>query len=326
MERRSLGTGGLAVSALGMGCMTITTYYGAADEAGGGEAIERALDLGIDFFDTADVYAQGRNEEVVGRALSPHRGRVVLATKGGLVPRGQHAGGVDGRPEHILAACEASLRRLNTDRIDLYYLHRADPAVPIEESVGAMARLVEEGKVRYLGLSEVQPGTLRRAHAVHPIAALQNEYSLWTRDPEAGVLPVCRELGIGLVAFSPLGRGLFGGRLQSLEGMAPDDFRRQIPRFDEDNFARNLEVVRRLEAFAAELHCTPAQLALAWVLGRGPDIVPIPGTKRPASVEENVGALAVRLPASALEWLDSVLPGQVAGARYNEQLTRMTEV
>jgi len=325
MQHRPLGRSNLEVSALGMGCMTITGYYDQADEPEGIAAIHRALELGINFFDTADAYAQGHNEEVVGLALAPHRDRVVLATKGGLVPGSDRPSGVNGRPEYIRSACEASLRRLGTDRIDLYYLHRADPDVPIEETVGAMAGLVAEGKVRLLGLSEVRAETLRRAHATHPIAALQNEYSLWTRDLEVAVLPACRELGVALVAFSPLGRGLFTGRLQFAEELAPNDFRRNIPRFDRENFERNAEVARQLEEWAVELRCTPAQLALAWLLGRGPDIIPIPGTKRRKYLEENVGAIEVQLSAGALEWIDNVLPGAVAGARYNEQLTRLTD-
>ena len=320
MERRTLGRKGPTVSALGLGCMGMSQSYGPGDEAESLATIARALELGVTFFDTADAYGPYTNEELVGRALAEHRDEVFLATKFGFVfdpVSGER--GIDGSPEHVREACDASLRRLGVRTIDLYYLHRVDPKTPIEETVRAMKGLVDEGKVRYLGLSEVSPATLRRAHAVHPITAVQSEYSLWTRDPEHGVLETCRELGIGLVPFSPLGRGFFSGKLRSLEGMGPDDFRRTLPRFEAENFQRNLTLLARVESIARAKGCTPAQLALAWLLARDPHVVPIPGTKRRTNLEENVGAVEVRLSPSDLRAIDeAVAPGSVAGARYAE--------
>jgi aryl-alcohol dehydrogenase-like predicted oxidoreductase len=318
MQARRLGRNGPRVSALGLGCMGISQSYGRPDEAEGRATIARALELGVTFFDTADIYGPFTNETLVGAALRDHRDEVVLATKCGLVP-GATGGGnrIDGSPEHIRAACDASLKRLGVGTIDLYYLHRVDSKIPIEESVGAMAALVAEGKVRHLGLSEVSGPTLRRAHAVHPITAVQSEYSLWTRDPEDGVLPVCRELGVGFVPFSPLGRGFLSGSVRTLDGLPPHDFRRGLPRFQEENLRRNLELADRLAEVARAKGCTPAQLALAWVLGQGDDIVPIPGTKRRAYLEENVAAVDLTLSSADRANLEAAIPkGSAAGGRY----------
>ncbi len=299
--------------------MPISQSYGSPDESSGDATIERALDLGVTFFDTADIYGPFTNERLVGRALRGRRDDVVLATKCGFVP--DPAGGpsrIDGSPDHIRAACEASLDRLGVRTIDLYYLHRVDPRVPIEESVRAMAALVREGKVRHLGLSEVHADTLRRAHRVHPIAAVQSEYSLWTRDVENGVLPACRELGVGFVPFSPLGRGFLTGTVRNLDELPANDFRRGVPRFQGENLARNLAVADELAAIAREKGCTPAQLALAWLLARGPDIVPIPGTKRPTYLAENVGAVDVRLSSADLSRIEAAAaPARIAGERYS---------
>jgi aryl-alcohol dehydrogenase-like predicted oxidoreductase len=317
MIRRTLGK--LEVSALGLGCMGMSEFYGPSDETEALATIARARELGIDLLDTADAYGIGLNEELVGRAVRGRRGEFVIATKFGLVRdrANPQARGVNGRPEYVRAACDASLRRLGVEVIDLYYLHRVDPAVPIEETVGAMAGLVAAGKVRFIGLSEAAPATLRRAHAVHPITALQSEYSLWTRDPEDGALAACRELGVGFVAYSPLGRGFLTGQIKRCEDLAADDFRRFSPRFQGENFARNLALVERLAAMARERRVTPAQLALAWVLARGQDVVPIPGTKKIDRVEENAGALAVTLGEADLAALESVAPkGVAAGDRY----------
>ncbi|HET6981619.1 MAG TPA: aldo/keto reductase [Myxococcaceae bacterium] len=319
MEQRTLGREGPAVSALGFGAMSIgiaDVYTSSAQTLEAAVAvIDRALDLGINFIDTADRY--GDSEEKVGAAIRKRRNEVVLATKFGFVPE---ARGIDGRPQHVREACEASLTRLGVDRIDLYYLHRVDPAVPIEETVGAMAELVRQGKVRHLGLSEAAPETVRRAHRVHRIAALQNEYSLFSRDPEEELLPTLRELGIALVAYSPLGRGFLGGRFRSLDDLAPDDWRRNNPRFQGENFARNLAIADRVREMAEEKGCTPAQLALAWVLARGKDVVPIPGTSSAARLEENVGSVRVRLTPADLERLDQASPrGAAVGARYDAQ-------
>ncbi len=299
--------------------MGISQSYGQPDREGGLATIRRALELGVTFFDTADAYAWGANEEVVGEALRPSRDRVFIATKCGFVPgppgeRNQ----IDGSPAHIREACEASLRRLGVATIDLYYLHRVDRRVPIEDSVRAMAELVDQGKVRYLGLSEVGPLTLRRAHAVHPITAVQSEYSLWTRDPEAGVLTACRELGVGFVPFSPLGRGFLTGTVRSMDGLPTGDFRRGIPRFEAANLERNLRLADQLRAVAMDKGCTAAQLALAWLLAQGEDIVPIPGTKRPAYLEENVGALGVSLSRTEADRLGAMFTAEtVAGGRYS---------
>jgi aryl-alcohol dehydrogenase-like predicted oxidoreductase len=326
LQQRALGRSGLAVSALGLGCMGMSEFYGPRDDAESLATLRRALDLGVTFLDTADVYGPLINEELVGRAIRERRDSVVLATKFGILrdPADPTRRGISGRPEYVRQACDASLRRLGVDRIDLYYQHRVDPAVPIEDTVGAMAGLVRAGKVRFLGLSEAGAQTLRRACAVHPIAALQSEYSLWSRDPEDEVLRTCRELGIGFVAYSPLGRGFLTGELRRFEDLAADDYRRFSPRFQGENFAKNLELVARVQALAAERGCTPAQLALAWVLAQGEDVVPIPGTKRRARLEENVGALDVALSPADLARIDEVAPrGAAAGSRYPAEYMRL---
>src|SRR6184192_1395482 len=318
MQQRRLGREGPMVSSLGLGCMGMSEFYGPTDQVESLATIHRALDLGIDFLDTADVYGPYTNEQLVGQAIAGRRDQVVLATKFGIV-RGSdpQARGVNGRPEYVRACCEASLKRLGVDHIDLYYQHRVDPKVPIEDTVGALAELVWQGKVRYIGLSEAAPATLRRAHAVHPITALQTEYSLWSRDPEDEVLPTVRELGIGFVAYSPLGRGFLTGRFQRPEDLPADDNRRNHPRFQGENFQRNLLLVKRVGQLAAEKRCTPAQLALAWLLTRGPDVVPIPGTKKRKYLEENAGALRVKLTPDDLRRIDEVAPkGVAAGERY----------
>jgi aryl-alcohol dehydrogenase-like predicted oxidoreductase len=317
VERRALGQG-LEVSAIGLGCMGMSEFYGRGDEEEALATIRRALDLGIDFIDTADVYGPFTNEKLVGRAISKRRDSVVLATKFGNV-RGESGEwrGRRGDAAYVREACEASLERLGVEHIDLYYQHRVDPETPIEETVGAMAELVAEGKVRHLGLSEASPATIRRAHAVHPITALQSEYSLWTRDPEDEILPTVRELGIGFVAYSPLGRGFLSGRIQSVDDLDPDDFRRRNPRFQGENFARNLELVDRVREIADEKAVTPAQLALAWVLGRSDDIVPIPGTKRVRYLEENARAVELRLSDDDLARIEEAFPkGATSGDRY----------
>lgn len=325
MEHRTLGDvdGGLEVSALGLGCMGMSEFYGSPEERDDGRSIDvihRALDLGVDFLDTADMYGPFTNERLVGEAIRDRRDRVVLATKFGNV-RSEDGGfhGVDGSPEYVRRACHDSLERLGVDHIDLYYQHRVDPDVPVEETVGAMARLKEEGKVRHLGLSEAAPETIRRAHAEHPITALQTEYSLWSRGPEREILPTVRELGIGYVAYSPLGRGFLTGRFQRFEDLPEDDWRRRTPRFQGENFRKNLELVEEVEEMAAEKGCTPAQLALAWVLAQGDDVVPIPGTTRREHLEDNVAALEVGLGAGDLERLEEAFPlGAAAGTRYPE--------
>jgi len=319
VERRRLGANGPEVSAVGLGCMGMSEFYGSGDEAESIATIHHALERGIDFLDTADMYGVGRNEELVGRAIAGRRGQVFLATKFGNV-RGEDGSfrGVCGRPDYVRSACEASLKRLGVDVIDLYYQHRVDPDVPIEDTVGAMAALVAEGKVRFLGLSEAAPETVRRAHAVHPIAALQTEYSLWSRDAEEALLPTVRELGIAYVAYSPLGRGFLTGQFASPADFPEGDTRRNHPRFNGDNFERNLALVRGIEALAMEKGVGPAQLALAWVLAQGGDILPIPGTKRRRWLDENIGALDVSLSAEDMARIEAIFPrGAAAGERYH---------
>ena len=321
MKTRKLGNTGLVVSTVGLGCMGMSEFYGPSDEMESMATIHRALSLGVTLLDTADMYGVGKNEELVGRAIRGCRDRVILATKFGNV-RGASGEflGVNGRPEYVKRACEASLRRLGVEHIDLYYQHRVDPNTPIEDTVGAMAELVHEGKVRFLGLSEAAPSTVRRASEVHPIAALQTEYSLWSREPEGEILGTCRQLGIGFVAYSPLGRGFLTGRFKTQEDIPQDDWRRRHPRFEGDNFKRNLHLAETVRQIAEEIGCTPAQLALAWVLAQGQDIVPIPGTKHPRYLEENLGALNVHLTDGQLRRLDEAFPvGVPAGERYPEQ-------
>jgi len=317
MKQRTLGSD-LQVSAQGLGCMGMSEFYGSTDEDEGIATITRALDLGVSLLDTADMYGPYKNEQLVGRAIAGRREEVVLATKFGFV-RGEDPleRSVNGRPEYVHEACEGSLRRLGVDHIDLYYQHRVDPDTPIEETVGAMGELVQAGKVRHLGLSEAAPETIRRAHATHPITALQTEYSLWSRDPEDEILPTVRELGIGFVPYSPLGRGFLTGQIKSIDDLEPDDFRRHSPRFAGENFQRNLDLVERVKELAAEKDVTPGQLALAWLLHQGEDIVPIPGTKRRAYLEENVAADDIELSAEDLRRIDELAPaGAAAGDRY----------
>ena len=319
MLQSNLGPQGLTVSAQGLGCMGMSEFYGSADEGEAVATIHRALELGITLLDTADMYGPHTNERLVGGAIEDRRDEVVLATKFGIArdPDDPTVRGVNGRPEYVLQACDASLRRLAVDHIDLYYQHRVDPDVPIEETVGAMASLVDAGKVRFLGLSEAAPQTIRRAHAVHPISALQTEYSLWSRDVEEEVLPTIRELGIGLVAYSPLGRGFLTGRIAAAEDLEQGDFRRHNPRFQGENMSRNLELVSRVREIAADKDCTPGQLALAWVMAQGDDVVPIPGTKRRTYLEQNVAAVELRLDAEDLQRLDEAAPaGAARGDRY----------
>ena len=323
MEHRRLGHSTLTVSALGLGCMSMSGTYGKSDDAQSIVVIHRALDLGMNFLDSADMYGWGHNEELIGRALRGRRAGVILATKFGQVRGPDGANLIDGRPDHVLRACDASLRRLGVDEIDLYYQHRVDPKVPIEDTVGAMARLVERGKVRSLGLSEAAPGTIRRAHAVHPIGAVQLEYSLLYRQPAEEALVTCRELGIPLVAYSPLGRGFLSGRIGASAEIPEDDRKRQHPRFQGENFDHNRRLVGRIEAIAREKGITPSQLVLAWLLAQGDDVVPIPGTKRVAYLEENLGALGVRLSADDRRRIDEAMPpGAAKGGRYPDAQLR----
>jgi aryl-alcohol dehydrogenase-like predicted oxidoreductase len=328
MDKRALGKNGPFVSALGLGCMGMSDFYGPREEAESLATLNHALDRGVDFLDTADMYGFGENEELLAKLLLTRRREVFLATKFGFIRDRADPGkrAVSGRPEYVRAACEASLRRLGTDVIDLYYAHRIDASVPVEETVGAMADLVRAGKVRYLGLSEAGPDSLRRATTVHPIAAVQSEYSLWSRDVEEAVLGTCRELGVAFVPYSPLGRGFLTGQFRSIADFAPDDQRRTQPRFQGDNFARNLALVDQVKALAARKGCTAAQLALAWVLAQGPDIIPIPGTRRIRNLDENLGALALKLTAGDLAELEAAFPvTEVAGSRYPEQMMKLLD-
>ncbi len=325
MKMRTLGANGPEVSAIGLGCMGMTFAYGTSDERECLAALDRALELGINFFDTAEIYGPYTNEELLGRSLGSRRDNLIIATKFGFkLIAGQRAAGVDSRPENVRAVADASLKRLKIDHIDLFYQHRVDPSVPIEETVGAMAELVQAGKVRYLGLSEAGADTIRRAHATHPITALQSEYSLWTRDPEAEILPLCRELGIGFVPYSPLGRGFLTGKITSADEFESGDFRRSLPRFQADNMARNMALVDALKRLAEAKGASPAQLALAWLLHQGPDIVPIPGARKLSHLEDNAGAADVALSSADLQAIAEAAPADAfAGARYAEAMMSM---
>lgn len=325
MRIKALGCQGLWASSLGLGCMGMSEFYGSRDDKESIKTIHRAYDLGITFFDTADVYGPFTNEKLVGKAIQPFRDKIVIATKFGIVrdPKNPQIRGFNGSPKYVRKACEASLKRLNVDIIDLYYLHRKDPNVAIEETVGAMSKLVEEGKINSIGLSEVNSETLRKANSVHPICALQSEYSLWSRDPEDEILKTCVELDIAFVAYSPLGRGFLTGQIKKFEDFAPDDYRRNSPRFQDENFKKNLELVEKIEALAIEKNCSTSQLALAWVIAQGPHIFPIPGTKRIKYLEENVGALDIEFTEDELSQIDLIAPkGAAAGLRYPEAMMK----
>jgi aryl-alcohol dehydrogenase-like predicted oxidoreductase len=325
IPQRRLGKNGPLVSAQGLGCMGMSEFYGPGDEKESLATIDRALELGIHFLDTADVYGMGKNEELVGKAIRGKRDKVFLATKFGIVrdPKNPQARAVNGKPEYIRASLDASLKRLGVEHVDLYYQHRVDPNTPIEETVGALADLVHAGKIVHIGLSEASAATIRRAHKIHPISALQTEYSLWTRDPEDEILPTTRELGIAFVAYSPLGRGFLTGQIKSPDDFAADDFRRNTPRFQGENFKKNLELVERIKEIAAEKKCTPGQLALAWLFAQGEEIIPIPGTRRRKYLEENVAALKVQLSAADLRRIDEAAPqGAAVGLRYPEQVMK----
>jgi aryl-alcohol dehydrogenase-like predicted oxidoreductase len=328
MQTRKLG-GELVVSALGLGCMGMSGVYGVADEAESIETIHKAIDLGVTFLDTADAYGSGHNETLIGKAIRDRRDKVIIATKFGLsdISKGGYTIPVNGRPEYVRSACDASLQRLGVDTIDLYYQHRVDPTIPIEDTIGTMAELVQAGKVRFLGLSEASGATIRRAHAVHPISALQSEYSLWSRDVEDGILATCRELKIGFVPWSPLGRGFLTGEIKTFEDLEPNDWRRMSPRFEGENFQRNLDLVAQIQELAHHKNCTPAQLAIAWLLQQGEDLVPIPGTKRVPYLLENLGALEIELTADELDLIDTIVPkGAAAGDRYPTALMQMVNL
>jgi len=322
-HQRHLGKNGPLVSSLGLGCMGMSEFYGARNDAESLATIDRSLDLGMNFLDTADIYGYGDNEVLVGQAIRGRRNQIFLATKFGIVrdKSNPNVRGVNGSPAYVRSACDASLQRLGVDTVDLYYQHRVDPNTPIEETVGALADLVRQGKIRHIGLSEASADTIRRAHKVHPLSALQTEYSLWTRDPEDEILATTRELGVAFIAYSPLGRGFLTGQIKRFEDFAPDDYRRFSPRFQGDNFQKNLGLVARVESIAKEKNCTPGQLALAWLLAQGDDIIPIPGTKRRKYLEENFGALRVNLSSDDLRRIDEAAPhGAASGARYPEHL------